>query len=253
MAGEFESKVAVVTGGNAGIGRAASLAFAAEGAKVMIAARRQSEGEETVAMIRDAGGEASFVKTDVSSSGDVEAMVRASVDTYGGLDYAFNNAGILGSSFVPTAEFDEQVWDSVIGVNLKGVWLSMKYQIPEMLKRGGGAIVNMSSVAGLMGGTLSVAYGASKHGVIGATKVAAKEYAGKGIRVNAVCPAVIKTQMADDAFLHDEDLSDAMTAMHPLGRIGTPDEVAAAVVWLCSDKASFVTGHALPVDGGLLI
>lgn len=253
MSGRFDAKVVLVTGGNRGIGRAAAAAFAAEGAKVVIAARGATEGEATAAAIRDAGGEAAFVPTDVSVGANVGAAVAACVELYGGLDCAFNNAGVLGSAFVPTADMDEEVWDRVIAVNLKGVWLSMKYEIPEMLKRGGGAIVNMSSVAGLKGGTLSVAYGASKHGVVGATKVAANEYAAHGIRINAVCPAVIKTDMADGAFLEDPELKARVTAMHPIGRIGTPEEVAHAVRWLCSDEASFVTGVAFPIDGGLLI
>lgn len=253
MPGGFADKVVLVTGGNAGIGRAAAEGFAAQGAKVVIAARREREGTEAVVRISDAGGEAVFVQADVSKSEDVRRMVAACVETYGGLDCAFNNAGVLGSKFVPTGEFDEAIWDQVIDVNLKGVFLSMKYEIPEMLRRGGGAIVNMSSVAGLMGGRLSVAYTASKHGVIGVTRAAANEYAGQGIRINAVCPAVTATDMAQDAFLNDPETAERVTAMHPIGRIATPEEAAAAVLWLASDAASFVTGVALPVDGGLLL
>jgi len=248
----MSSKVVLVTGGNAGIGRAASLAFGAAGARVVVAARREAEGTATVNAIRASGGEATFVPADVSVRADVDAMMQAAVAAYGGLDCAFNNAGILGSSWIKTVDIEEDVWDRVMAVNLKGVWLSMKAEIPEILKRGGGAIVNMSSVAGLMGGTLSAAYTASKHGVIGMTKVAASEYSGEGVRVNAVCPAVIRTDMANDAFLDDPEMAAQVTAMHPIGRLGTPEEVAAAVVWLCSDEASFVTGSALPIDGGLL-
>jgi len=253
MNNNFQNKVALVTGGSSGIGRATAVAFAQAGAKVVIAARRSAESEQTVSMIREDGGEASFVRTDVSKTADIKAMVDYCQTVYGGLDFAFNNAGIEGTVFVPTAEYDEQVWNQVIDINLKGVWLCMKYQIPQLLARGGGAIVNMSSVAGLSGGGIGVAYIASKHGVIGATKAAAHEYAAQGIRVNAVCPAVIKTPMADRAFYEDEELGEQVAEWHPIGRAGTPVEVASAVLWLCSDGAGFVTGHALPIDGGMLL
>ena len=253
MTNQFESKVALVTGGNAGIGKAVALEFAKQGARVVVAARRVSEGEETVAMIRELGGDALFVATDVTRANDVQSMVTTCVSHYGGLDYAVNNAGIEGTPFVMTTDYEEEVWDRVIDINLKGVWLCMKYQIPEMLKREQPAIVNMSSVAGLKGGRIGVAYYASKHGVIGLTKAAALEYAAQGIRINAVCPGVIDTAMAERAFFEDEELTAKVTAMHPLGRIGTSAEVAAATLWLCSDGASFVTGHSHPVDGGMLI
>jgi len=253
MTKQFESKVALVTGGNSGIGRAIALAFANEGARVVVAARRVEEGEETVALIRNAGGEAHFIKTDVTEKNDIKEMVAVCVSKYGGLDYAINNAGVEGTPFIPAAEYDEEVWDKVIDINLKSVWLCMKYEIPEMQKRGQGAIVNMSSVAGLKGGSIGVAYYASKHGVIGLTKAAASEYASQGIRINAVCPAVIETEMVERAFLHNEDLAKRLTAMHPIGRFGRPEEVASAVLWLCADGASFVTGIAHPIDGGFLI
>jgi NAD(P)-dependent dehydrogenase (short-subunit alcohol dehydrogenase family) len=176
-------------------------------------------------------------------------MVKTTVDRWGRLDCAFNNAGVLGSSFVATPDYELEVWNQVIGINLTGVFLSMKYEIPAMLASGGGAIVNMSSVAGQIGGPVGIAYYASKHGVIGATKAAAIEFSAKGVRVNAVCPAVIETDMAS-AF--PPAMRDVLIAAHPIGRFGTPDEVAQTVLFLCSDKASFITGHALAVDGGLL-
>jgi NAD(P)-dependent dehydrogenase (short-subunit alcohol dehydrogenase family) len=249
----FESKVALVTGGNSGIGQAIALAFAREGAKVVVAARRASEGNETVAMIEELGGQAHFVQTDVSKAAQVKAMVAACISEYGGLDCAVNNAGIEGTPMIPTADYEEEVWDQVVDINLKGVWLCMKYEIPEMLERGQGAIVNMSSVAGLIGGRVGVAYYASKHGVIGATKAAALEYATRGLRINAVCPAVIETPMVARATFNNEELAEIFRAAHPVGRFGQPEEVASATLWLCSDGASFVTGHSLPVDGGRLI
>lgn len=249
----FHGKVALVTGGSSGLGRATAIAFAREGASVVVAARRIVQGEETVAQAREHGVEACFVQTDVAKRDDIARMVSLSVERFGGLDFAFNNAGIEGSVGVHAAEYEEEVWDQVMNINLKGVWLCMKYQIPEILKRGG-AIVNMSSVAGLRGASImGVAYGASKHGVVGLTKSAALEYANSGIRINAVCPAVIETDMAERAFNTDPETYERVTSYHPIGRLGTPDEVAQAVIWLCSDAASFTTGLALPVDGGFLV
>ena len=243
----LSGKVAVITGASSGIGRAAALALAAEGARVALGARRLAEGEETARLVREAGGEAVFVVTDVRRSDQVQRLIQTAVERWGKLDCAFNNAGIEGDTFIPTADYSESTWDEVIAINLTGVFLSMKYEIHQMLQSGGGAIVNMSSVAGLVGGPVGIAYYASKHGVVGMTKAAAIEYGKLGIRVNAVCPAVIDTDMAHRGFDH---MWERLAGMHPIGRIGKADEVADAVVWLCSDHASFVTGHALPVDGG---
>jgi NAD(P)-dependent dehydrogenase (short-subunit alcohol dehydrogenase family) len=251
MKAMFEGKVALVTGGSSGIGRAAALAFAARGAAVAVASRRDGESGETVRQIVAAGGRALFVKTDVSESAQVQALVARTVEAFGGLDYAFNNAGIEGTPFVPLHEYDEATFDEVVATNLKGVFLSMKHELPAILARQG-AIVNMASVAGLTGSRMGAGYAASKHGVVGLTKSAAKQYAPAGVRINAVAPAVILTPMAERAFYQDPSIAEKVVAMHPLGRVGTPDEVAQAVVWLCSEAASFVTGHTLPVDGGLL-
>jgi NAD(P)-dependent dehydrogenase (short-subunit alcohol dehydrogenase family) len=248
----FDGDVALVTGGSSGIGRATALAFAAEGAKVVVASRRSEESLETVRLVKDAGGEAFFVQTDISISADVQRMVAQTVGRYGKLNYAFNNAGI-GGSMTPVAEYSEEIFDKVIAINLKGVFLSMKYELPHIVATKG-AIVNMSSVAGLVGGRVGVAYYASKHGVVGMTKAAALEYAEKGVRINAVAPAVIKTPMTEGAGFLDKDttLGAMLLARHPLGRFGEPEEVAQAVIWLCSKHASFTTGHTLPIDGGLL-
>jgi len=248
----LKDRIALVTGGNSGIGRATAIAFAREEAKVVVAARRVSEGQETVDIIGKSGGDAIFVRTDVSKAAEVAALVNTCIKEFGRLDCAFNNAGIEGSHYVPTVDYTEEVWDEVININLKGIWLCMKYEIPQLLKQGKGAIVNASSVAGLTGSVIGTAYHASKHGVIGLTKAAAIEYAAQGIRVNAVCPAVIRTPMADRLYFWNAEIEAHVTTLHPQGRLGTPEEVAEAVVWLCSDAASFVTGHALPVDGGFL-
>jgi NAD(P)-dependent dehydrogenase (short-subunit alcohol dehydrogenase family) len=247
---EFEGKVALVTGGGSGIGRASALALAHEGAKVVIGNRNVQRGEETVAMIQKAGGTASFKKTDVTVAKDIEALVEHAVKTYGGLDLAFNNAGVEGD-IAPTVEQTEANYDAVMNVNVKGVWLSMKYEIPRMLERGGGAIVNCSSVAGLIGFPNMSIYMASKHAVIGLTKVAALEYSAQGIRINAVNPAVIDTEMVDRiAAGFGMNKQDDLVPLHPIGRLGRVEEIAEAVVWLCSKKSSFVTGHSLIVDGG---
>jgi NAD(P)-dependent dehydrogenase (short-subunit alcohol dehydrogenase family) len=247
---EFEGKVALVTGGGSGIGRATATAFAREGAQVVIGNRNVQRGEETVSMIRDAGGTASFKRTDVLVAADIEALVDHAVTTYGRLDIAFNNAGTEGDVQPTLVEQTEANFDAVMGINVKGVWLSMKYEIPRMLEQGAGAIVNCSSVAGVIGFPGIGIYVASKHAVIGLTKVAALEYSAQGIRINAVNPAVIDTEMVDRLADGMNMKKDDLTVFHPIGRLGRVEEVAEAVLWLCSGKASFVTGHSLIVDGG---
>jgi NAD(P)-dependent dehydrogenase (short-subunit alcohol dehydrogenase family) len=251
MAGELEGKVALVTGASAGIGRESALAFASAGARVVVSDVVVDGGEETVAGIEAAGGEAMFVRADVSQTAEVEALVDRTVETYGRLDCAHNNAGIEGD-MAPTADCAEANWDRTIAINLKGVWLCMRYEIPQMLRQGGGVIVNTASVAGLVGFANLPAYVASKHGIAGLTKTAALEYAEQGIRVNAVCPGVIHTAMIDRIVGGDAEAEAQFTALEPVGRMGLPAEVAQVVVWLCSDAASFVTGVAMPVDGGFV-
>ena len=246
----FTGKVAIVTGGSSGIGRATAIAFAREGVKVVVASRRIKEGEETVQLVKQAGSEGFFIRTDVAKAADVRAMVEKTVATYGRLDYAFNNAGVIEQTPGPLVEQSEETFGRIMDINVKGVWLSMKYEIPEMLKRGGGAIVNMSSVAGVVGFPGMGIYVASKHAVVGLTKAAAVEYSKSGVRVNAVNPAAIETEMLAHFVADNAEARAQMAAAHPIGRTGRPEEIADAVIWLCSDKASFVTGHALLVDGG---
>ena len=251
MAGQLDGKVALITGGGSGIGRASALAFVREGAKAVISDVVVEGGEETVGMIKAAGGEASFVKADVSRAAEVEALIKTAVDTYGRLDCAFNNAGIEGV-VAQTAECSEENWDRTIVINLKGVWLCMKYEIPQMLKQGGGSIVNTASGAGLVGFPALPAYAASKHGVVGLTKTAALEYAKSGIRVNAVCPGAIHTPMIERIIGSQPQMAEMFVALEPVGIMGRAEEVAEAVVWLCSGAASFVTGLAMSVDGGFV-
>ena len=243
-------KVALVTGGGSGIGRAASVAFARDGANVVVVDVNVEGGEETVQMIKEAGGQAALVHADVSQAAETQRMVERTLEVYGRLDCAFNNAGVGGRSRSLTADYSEEDWDRVIGINLKGVWLCMKAEIPQMLKQGNGAIVNTASVAGLVGIRGTCAYIASKHGVAGLTKAAALEYAQLGIRVNAVCPGYIRTPLTQPIFDHLEGFEEQAISRHPLGRLGQPEEIAEAVVWLSSDAASFVTGHTMTVDGG---
>jgi NAD(P)-dependent dehydrogenase (short-subunit alcohol dehydrogenase family) len=251
MTKDFESKIALVTGGTSGIGRETAILFAKAGAKVVVAGRREAEGQETVELIRAAGADSLFVKTDVSKAADVEALIKNTSEKFGRLDVAFNNAGTEGV-WVPIARQSEADWDRTIEINLKGVWLCLKYEIRQMLKQGGGgAIVNMSSVTGLIGTAGAAAYGASKHGVIGLTKSAALETAKSGIRVNAICPAVIETAMGERLF-GSPAAHKFVLGCHPIGRFGKPMEVAEAVVWMCSDRASFMTGQSLVLDGGFL-
>jgi NAD(P)-dependent dehydrogenase (short-subunit alcohol dehydrogenase family) len=248
----LSGKVALVTGGASGIGRACAQLFAKEGASVVVSDVALEGGHETVRLIEADGGEASFVETDVSKAAQVEALVGRTVETYSRLDYAFNNAGIEGRMATNTADYSEEDWDRVIAVNLKGVWLCMKNEIPQMLSQGGGSIVNNSSVEGLVGLEGTSAYAASKHGVVGLTKTAALEYAQSGIRINAVCPGLIRTPMVERYSRGDAEIEAQFAAVEPVGRMGSSEEVAEAVVWLCSEAASFVTGHAMAVDGGFL-
>ncbi len=244
----LDGKAVLVTGAGSGIGRQSALALARYGARVAVADVVVAGGNETVEMIRGGGGEAFFVEADVSLAGSVEAMVATVVDRFGRIDAAHNNAGIEGAQ-APTADCTEENWDRVLGINLKGIWLSMKAEIPRMIAGGGGSIVNTASIAGLVGFQGLAAYSASKFGVVGVTKVAALEYATAGIRVNAVCPGVIRTPMIDRLVAATPEMAAGLTAATPLGRLGEPEEIAEAVAWLCSDRASYVTGAALPVDG----
>lgn len=251
MTASLQGKVALVTGGTSGIGRETAVLFAKEGAKVGVAGRREPEGKETVELIRAVGGDGLFVKTDVAKASEVEAAVQKTVEQFGHLDIAFNNAGVEGV-FASVANQAEADWDRTIEINLKGIWLCLKYEIRRMLKQGqGGAIVNMASVLGTIGCVGTAAYTASKHAVIGLTKVAALENARSRIRINAVCPAFIETALTDRT-LATPAARNQFLGYHPIGRFGRPDEVAKAVVWMCSEEASFMTGDALVLDGGLL-
>lgn len=251
MGEQMRGKVALVTGAGDGIGRACALALAGAGARVVVSDVDARNGHETVAMIEQAGGEAVFVETDVSDGAAVRALVETAVRRFGGLDCAVNNAGIEGR-MAPTAECSEENWDRTIAVNLKGVWLCMREEIPRMLERGGGSIVNMASVAGLVGFENLPAYCASKGGVVQLTRTAALEYAALGIRVNAICPGVIRTAMVERILGGDAEKEKAFMQLEPIGRMGKAEEIAAAALWLCSDASSFVTGDAMAVDGGFI-
>jgi len=248
---ECEGKVALVTGGTSGIGRETSILFAQKGARVVVAGRREIEGQETIDLIRRAGGEGIFVRADVSRAAEVKALVETTVAAYGGLDYAFNNAGIEGH-WVPIVEQTEDEWDQTIDINLKGTWLCLKYELQQMLKQGrGGVIVNNASISGFIGSYGSATYAASKHGVLGLTKAAALEVARNGIRVNAVCPAAVETPMADRLFGAPE-VRKKVLGFYPIARFGKPIEVAEAVLWMCSGAAGFMIVQSLVLDGGFL-
>ena len=251
MSGILDGKVALITGASSGIGRATARIFAREGARLVLADVAEDGGQETLQTVKDMGAEAIFVKTDVSKSAEVDRMVATAVSTYGRLDCAFNNAGIGGRGAL-THEYTEDEWNRVLAVNLTGVWLCMKAEIIQMLKQGGGSIVNTSSIMGLTGAIRVPAYTAAKHGVAGITKAAALEYAREGIRINAVCPAPIYTPMLTSAFKKKPELEERYARSEPMKRIGQPEEIGEAVAWLCSDRASYMTGLPMPVDGGYM-
>lgn len=245
----LEGKVALVTGGGSGIGRSTALAYAREGAKVMVSDVDEQGGAETVRMIEEKGGTAKFFKADVAQAAENEALVRATVEAFGALHFACNNAGIGGPSAM-TGEYPIDGWERVISINLSGVFYGMRYEIPEILKAGGGAIINMASILGTVGTANAPAYVAAKHGVVGLTKTAALEYSSQGIRISAVCPAYIRTPLIEKNL--PSEAVEQLVKLHPIGRLGEPEEVAELVVWLSSDEASFIMGSPILVDGGYI-
>jgi NAD(P)-dependent dehydrogenase (short-subunit alcohol dehydrogenase family) len=247
----MSAKIAVITGGATGIGYATSIAFAKRGDIVVIASRNIDRGNEVVNEIQSSGGKATFLKTNVQESNEVQQLIARTTETFGHIDYAVNCAGVEGEG-IPFISTTENEWDSIIGTNLKGTWLSMKFELEQMQKQGFGSVVNISSVLGLVANRSAI-YTASKHGVNGLTKSAALTYANNGIRVNAICPGYIDTPMVERAYAHNENLKVNAISRHPIGRLGLPSEIANAVVWLCSDAASFITGHLMTVDGGYSI
>jgi len=249
MERQFEGKVVMVTGGASGIGLATSLAFAREGAQVVIADLQEQEEKKVADLIRREGGQAVFHACDVSQASQVRNVMNMILENFGRLDFACNDAGVEGATDL-MGDKDEKEWSRIIGINLTGVYLCMKHQIPAMLRSGGGAIVNIASIAGLVGFGGMAAYVASKHGVVGLTKTVALDYAKQGIRVNAVCPGVIQTPMIDRFVQGDPEKLAALASGEPMGRVGKPEEIASAVLWLCSPGSSFTTGHAMVVDGG---
>jgi NAD(P)-dependent dehydrogenase (short-subunit alcohol dehydrogenase family) len=250
MVGMSEGKVALITGGGSGIGQATALLFARSGARVVIGDLSIEAADATSRLIQEHGGHSVSVRCDVSKSADVRRLIESTISAYGHLDYAFNNAGIPGA-VAPITDWAEETWDQTCGVNLKGVWLCMKYEIPEMLKQGGGAIVNNSSISGLVGCPGLSGYTASKHGVVGITKCVALEYVKQGIRVNAVCPASIRTPLIDGVISGNPEMKSFLESSQPIGRLGVAEEVAATVLWLCSDASSYITGLAVAIDGGV--
>jgi NAD(P)-dependent dehydrogenase (short-subunit alcohol dehydrogenase family) len=247
--GKMQGKVILITGGSSGMGRATAKAFAEEGAKVVIASRGEAKGEEVIQEIKGRGGEGIFVKTDVSKEHQVKELVEQAVFKYGRLDFAFNNAGVEGKG-ARLAKETMEMWDEIMNINLKGVWLCMKYEIMQMLKQGGGVIINNSSTSGLGGAPRLTIYSASKHGVIGLTKGAALEYIADNIRINAICPGIIKTPMHDERLQTTPGFEKMMMSVIPMRRFGKPEEVASAVMWMCSDEAAYMTGSTFLMGGG---